>query len=193
MQAHNALMLGVTMTAVAAAANLLLSAQTHAMYSVAGPDHPCNLLVLKTKSAIEPKCILPCQDKLLQEHTPQRRRCQSACVLLNAMHECLSCAESQLPAKASAGVRMCRHAGGRRPLQDARRFGRGLRALGGRRGCFPALSQERCRSDSRPATAGAVMLQEPPASHAAIRSPNTCSYPQACGSILARGTCPPPL
>lgn len=35
-QAHNALMLGVTTNAVAAAANLLLSAHTHAMFSVAG-------------------------------------------------------------------------------------------------------------------------------------------------------------
>ncbi len=40
-QAHNALMLGVTTNAVAAAANLLLSAHTHAMFSVAGkqPAH----------------------------------------------------------------------------------------------------------------------------------------------------------
>ena len=38
MQAHNALLLGVTTTAIAAAANLLLSAHTHAMFSVAG-DH----------------------------------------------------------------------------------------------------------------------------------------------------------
>ncbi|CAL8465602.1 g5138 [Coccomyxa elongata] len=36
-QAHNALMLGVTSTAVAAAANLLLSPHTHAMYAIAGP------------------------------------------------------------------------------------------------------------------------------------------------------------
>ena len=35
-QAHNALMLGVTTNAVATAANLLLSAHTHAMFSVAG-------------------------------------------------------------------------------------------------------------------------------------------------------------
>ncbi|BDA51454.1 probable phthiocerol synthesis polyketide synthase type I PpsA at C-terminar half [Coccomyxa sp. Obi] len=35
-QAHNALMLGVTSTAVAAAVNLLLSPHTHAMYSIAG-------------------------------------------------------------------------------------------------------------------------------------------------------------
>ena len=35
-QAHNALMLGVTGTALAAGANLLLSPHTHAMYSIAG-------------------------------------------------------------------------------------------------------------------------------------------------------------
>ena len=35
-QAHNALMLGVTGSALAAAVNLLLSPHTHAMYAVAG-------------------------------------------------------------------------------------------------------------------------------------------------------------
>ncbi len=35
-QAHNALMLGVTTNALVAAANLLLSAHTHAMFSVTG-------------------------------------------------------------------------------------------------------------------------------------------------------------
>ena len=42
LQAHNALMLGVTSTALTAGANLLLSPQTHAMYSVAGAHYsPC--------------------------------------------------------------------------------------------------------------------------------------------------------
>ena len=36
LQAHSALMLGVTTNALSAAANLLLSAQTHAMFAVAG-------------------------------------------------------------------------------------------------------------------------------------------------------------
>ena len=35
-QAHNALMLGVTSSSLAAAANLLLSPHTHAMYAIAG-------------------------------------------------------------------------------------------------------------------------------------------------------------
>ena len=35
-QAHNALLLGAASTAIAAAANLLLSPHTHAMFSVAG-------------------------------------------------------------------------------------------------------------------------------------------------------------
>ena len=36
LQAHSALMLGMTTDALSAAANLLLSAQTHSMFAVAG-------------------------------------------------------------------------------------------------------------------------------------------------------------
>lgn len=67
MQAHSALLLGVTTTAIAAAANLLLSAHTHAMFSVAG-DHSAlqRCLGSLVVSCVAKACLLQCTHILLR-------------------------------------------------------------------------------------------------------------------------------
>ena len=72
-QAHNALMLGGTSTAIAAAANLLLSPHTHAMYSIAGalstPAPGYNMMFLTLHLSLNPRSLdLPLHSLLIKDN-----------------------------------------------------------------------------------------------------------------------------